>query len=169
MAFKKELDCIDAISTLNTQRLRITTVSRSCHGGVTHTGSQNDVLDEYPSAPVGVCCTTLLMSLSVSDPEVSISFYTDKNLLQNLSLSTCIKPTGEERLFSNCFSLAAELPWFWVNPYSILGLWLVIGSFRPIIYTSPRTVPDYSEFFFSLGDSMPLTENEPCINGTIPI
>lgn len=79
--------------------------------GVTHTKSENDVLHEYPLAPVGVCCTTVGMSLNVLDLEVSISFYTDKNLLQNLSLSTSIKPTGEERLFSNCFSLAAVLGW----------------------------------------------------------
>lgn len=80
-------------------------------GSMTHTKRENDVLDEYPLAPLGVRCPTLLMSLSVLDPEVSISFYTDKNLFQNLSLSTCIKPAGEERLFSNCFSLAAEPAW----------------------------------------------------------
>ena len=78
-------------------------------GSMTHTKCENDVLDEYPLAPLGVCCPTPLMSLSVLDLEVSVSFYTDKNLLQNLSLVTCIKPTGEDRLFSNCFSLAAEL------------------------------------------------------------
>ena len=80
-------------------------------GAMTHTKCKNDVLDEYPLAPLGVRCPALLMSLSVLDLEVSISFYTDKNLLQNLSLSTRIKPTGEGRLFSNCFSLAAELAW----------------------------------------------------------
>lgn len=80
-------------------------------GSMTHTKRENDVRDEYPLAPLGVCCPAPLMSLSVLDLEVSISFYTDKNLLQNLSLSTCIKPTGEEGLFSNCFSLAADLAW----------------------------------------------------------
>lgn len=50
---------------------------------MTHTKCENDVLDEYPLAPVGVCCPTRLMPLSVLDLEVSISFYTDKNLLPN--------------------------------------------------------------------------------------
>lgn len=77
---------------------------------MTHTMHENDVLDEYPLAPLGVCCPALLMSLSVLDLEVSISFYTDKNLLQNLSLFSCIKPTGEERLFSNCFSCLQSWP-----------------------------------------------------------
>lgn len=89
---------------------------------MTHTERENDVLDEYPLAPLGVCCPALLMSLSVLDLEVSISFYTDKNLLQNLSLSTCIKPTGEVKLFSNCFSLAAGLAWLWVNLVHIMAL-----------------------------------------------
>ena len=75
---------------------------------MTHTKCENDVLDEYPLAPVGVCCPTRLMPLSVLDLEVSISFYTDKNLLQTLSVSTCIKATGEERLFSNCFFLGCR-------------------------------------------------------------
>lgn len=63
------------------------------------------------SPPVGVCCTTVGMSLNVLDLEVSISFYTDKNLLQNPSLPTSIKATGEEGLFSNCFSLAGLVAW----------------------------------------------------------
>lgn len=76
---------------------------------MTRTKHENDVLDEYPFAPMGVRRPALLMPLSVLDLEVSISFYTDKNLLQNLSLSTRIKPSVEEKLFSNCFSLAAEM------------------------------------------------------------
>lgn len=66
---------------------------------VTLSKHKNDVLDEYPLTPVGVCCNTLLMSLSVLNLEVSVSFYTDKNLLPNLSLSACIQPAGEKRLF----------------------------------------------------------------------
>lgn len=59
-------------------------------GSVTQTKHKNHVLDEYRLAPVGMCCTISLKSLSVLNLGVSISFYTDKNLLQNLSLSTCI-------------------------------------------------------------------------------
>lgn len=68
-------------------------------GSMTHTEPENDVQDEYPLTPLGVRCPTPLMSLSVLDLEVSISFYTDKNLLQNLSLPTCIKPTGGRESF----------------------------------------------------------------------
>lgn len=71
---------------------------------MTHTEPENDVLDEYPLAPLGVCRPALLMSLRVSDLEVSVSFHTDKNLLQSpsLCLYTCIKATGEQQLLSNC-------------------------------------------------------------------
>lgn len=62
------------------------------------------------------------MSLSVSDPQVTVSFYTDKNLLQNPSLSSGIKATGEDRLFSNCFPLAAETGCLWVNSVHIMAL-----------------------------------------------
>lgn len=76
---------------------------------MSHTKRENDVLDECPLGLLGVRCPAPLMSLSVSDPEVTVSFYTDKNLLQNQSLSTGAKATGEDRLFSNCFPLAAEM------------------------------------------------------------
>lgn len=76
---------------------------------MSHTKRENDGLDEYPFAPLGVRCPSLVMSLSVLDLEVTISFYTDRNLLQNLSLSTRVKAAREDRLFSNCFPLAAEM------------------------------------------------------------
>lgn len=89
---------------------------------VTHAEREDDVLDEYPPAPLGVCCPSPPMSLSALDLEVSVSFYTDKNLLRNLSLSTCIKATLEERLFSNCFFLAAAMACLGVNPAHITPL-----------------------------------------------
>lgn len=76
---------------------------------MSHTKRQNDVLDEYPFAPLGVRCPSLVMSLSVLDLEVTISFYTDRNLLQNLSLAARVEAAREDRLFSNCFPLAAEM------------------------------------------------------------
>lgn len=76
---------------------------------MSHTKCENDVLDECPLGPLGVRRPAPLMSLSVSDPQVTVSFYTDKNLLQNPSLSPGVKAAGEDRLFSNCFPLAAEM------------------------------------------------------------
>lgn len=142
------------------EALAITTMRSSCHAcSMTHTKRENDVLDEYPLAPLGVCCPALLMSLSVLDLEVSVSFYTTKNLLQNLSLSTCIKPTGEVRLFSNCFSLAAELAWLWVNLVHVMAL-LVRGSFRSIIYALLWTVWHYLKCSRSSLRLILHTENE---------
>lgn len=83
-----------------------------------------------PSGSVLYHCWDVFECLghSKTSLEVSISFYTDKNLLQNLSLSASNIPTGEERLFSNCFSLAAVLGWLWVNPAHIkalIGDWVI--------------------------------------------
>lgn len=89
---------------------------------MSHTKRENDVLDECPLGLLGVRCPAPLMSLSVSDPEVTVSFYTDKNLLQNQSLSTGAKATGEDSLFSNCFPLAAEMGCLWVNPVHVMAL-----------------------------------------------
>lgn len=66
---------------------------------MTHAKCKNDVLDEYPLAPLGVCCPAPLMSLSVLDLEVSVSFYTDRNLLQNRSLSAGFKTRWRREAF----------------------------------------------------------------------
>lgn len=128
---------------------------------MTHTEHKNDVLDEYPLAPLGVCCPALLMSLSVLDLEVSISFYTDKNLLQNLSLSTlALSPLGKRSFSLIVFPWLQSWPGYeWTWP--ILLLWLVSRSFRPIIYTLPYTVHgyvawSYAKFLFHCGGSVPV-------------
>lgn len=79
---------------------------------MTHTERKNDVLDEYPLAPLGVCCPALLMSFECLEPRGQhLILHGQKSITKPISLYTCIKPTGEEKLFSNCFSLAAELTW----------------------------------------------------------
>lgn len=52
---------------------------------VTHAEREDDVLDEYPPAPLGLCCPAPLMSLSALDLEVSVSFY-KKSITKPLAL-----------------------------------------------------------------------------------